>query len=115
MSIKRHEQGEILSTVVEYNGVVYLCGMVSDDLELDIKCQTADCLRQIDEALAMAGTDKSKILTATVYITDMSQKPKMNEAWKAWLGDGGRPTRACVQVTLASPKELVEIVVSAAK
>lgn len=115
MSIVRHESGEILSSAVEYNGVVYLCGMVSDDLSLDMKGQTEDCLRQIDETLALAGTDKSKLLTATIYITDIAQKPKMNEAWTAWLGKNGRPTRACIQVTLASSKELVEIVVSAAK
>ncbi len=115
MNIKRHDSGDILSTAVEYNGIVFLCGMVADNLDADIKGQTEDCLKQIDEALAMCGTDKTKLLSATVYITDISQKPKMNEAWTAWLGKNGRPTRACIQVTLASPRELVEIVVSAAK
>ena len=75
----------------------------------------AQVLKKIDGYLAQAGTDKSKLLSATVYVADMSQKPMMNEAWQAWLSPGNHPTRACVCTGLGSPETLVEIVVTAAK
>jgi enamine deaminase RidA (YjgF/YER057c/UK114 family) len=75
--------------------------------------QTRDTLGALDEALALAGTSKSRILTATVYITDMKQKPEMNRAWDEWVDRASPPQRACVCVTLEEG-DLVEIVVVAA-
>lgn len=115
MTIEHLDSGEILSQAVEHGGVVYVCGLTPDDLTADVLGQTEQVLAKIDDRLAQCGTDKSKLLAATVYLTDITQKPEMNEAWKAWLGDLQRPTRACVGVTLGTPDTLVEIVVSAAK
>lgn len=115
MAIEHLESGEILSQAVAYNGVVYVCGLTADNLKLDVRAQTEQVLRKIDDRLAKCGTDKSKLLTATIYLTRMDDKPAMNEAWKAWLGPLERPTRACVGTALGSPDTLVEIVVSAAK
>jgi enamine deaminase RidA (YjgF/YER057c/UK114 family) len=115
MAIKHLDSGEILSQAVEHNGVVYVCGLTADDLSADARGQTEQVLRKIDDRLAKCGTDKSKLLAATIYLTDINQKPAMNEAWKAWLGPLKRPTRACVGAALGTPDTLVEIVVSAEK
>jgi enamine deaminase RidA (YjgF/YER057c/UK114 family) len=115
MSITRHDLNEQMSKVVEHNGVVYVAGQTANDNSVGMKEQTEQVLAKIDGFLAKAGTDKSKLLAATVYIADMSQKPAMNEAWNAWVDQQNPPTRACVAVELGSPQTLVEIVVSAAK
>lgn len=115
MSITRHDPNDIMSKVVEHNGVVYVSGQTADDNSVGMKEQTEQVLAKIDGFLTKGGTDKSKLLAATVYISDMSQKPAMNEAWQEWLSPGNHPTRACVAVELGSPKTLVEIVVNAAK
>lgn len=115
MSIKRIETGPIMSRVVEHNGVVYLCGLTADDQSVSIKGQTEQILSKIEKYLAAAGTGKSKLLTATVYLSDMSLKPAMNEVWQVWLDAKNPPTRACVGTALGTPQTLVEIVVSAAK
>lgn len=115
MSIKRTEVGPIMSRVVEHNGVVHVCGLTADDQSVDVKGQTEQILAKIDRYLASASTNKSKLLTATVYLSDMSMKMPMNEVWQAWIDPANPPTRACVGTTLGTPATLVEIVVSAAK
>jgi len=115
MSIERHEVTEHLSRVVEHNGIVYVAGTTATDKSVGMKEQTDQVLTKIDSYLAKCGTNKSKLLSATVYIADMAQKPAMNEAWNAWIDNKNPPTRACVAVELGSPKTLVEIVVTAAK
>ena len=115
MSINRHDISQTMSKVVEHNGVVYVAGLTADDNSVGMKEQTEQILAKIDGYLAQGGTDKSKLLTATIYITDMSQKPAMNDAWHAWVDPKNPSTRACVAVELGSPQTLVEIVVSAAK
>jgi enamine deaminase RidA (YjgF/YER057c/UK114 family) len=115
MSITRHDLNQTMSKVVEHNGVVYVAGNTADDNSVGMKEQTAQVLAKIDGYLAKAGTDKSKLLTATVYISDMSQKPAMNDAWHEWVDPQNPPTRACVCAGLGAPETLVEIVVSAAK
>jgi enamine deaminase RidA (YjgF/YER057c/UK114 family) len=115
MSINRHDLNETMSKVVEHNGVVYVAGNTADDNSVGMKEQTEQVLAKIDGFLAKAGTDKSKLLAATVYVSDMSQKPAMNEAWSAWIDRDNPPTRACVAVELGHPNTLVEIVVNAAK
>ena len=115
MSITRHDSNPLMSRAVEHNGVVYVAGLTADDRSVGMKEQTEQVLAKIDGYLAKCGTDKSKLLTAMIYITDMSQKPAMNEVWTAWVDPDNKSTRACVCVELDGPTTLVEIVVTAAK
>lgn len=114
MTITRKRVGPKLSRIVEHAGIVYLCGQVANDYDGDITEQTKQTLARIDEHLAEAGTDKSKMLSATVYLADISQAATMNEVWNAWLSECEPPARTCVQATLAKPTMLVEITVTAA-
>ena len=115
MSIERQEISGHLSKVVEHNGTVYVAGTTADDKTVGMKQQTEQVLKKIDGLLARSGTNKSKLLSSTVFISDMKQKEAMNEAWMAWIDRKNPPTRACVAVELGSPTTLVEIVVTAAK
>src|SRR3979409_2522488 len=115
MSIERHDLSGHLSKVVEHNGTVYIAGTTAEDKSAGMKQQTEEVLAKIDGLLGKSGTSKSKLLSATVYISDMGQKAAMNEAWLAWIDRKNPPTRACVAVELGSPTTLVEIVVTAAK
>ncbi|MEM9682577.1 MAG: RidA family protein, partial [Pseudomonadota bacterium] len=107
--------GEWLSKTVEHNGVVYVCGLTADDRSASMKDQTVEILGKIDAALAKAGTDKTRLLTAMIYLSDMSKKAEMNEAWIAWMDPNNPPARATVGTVLGTPDTLIEIVVSAAK
>jgi enamine deaminase RidA (YjgF/YER057c/UK114 family) len=115
MPITRHEGSEILSKVVEANGFVFTAGVVADDVSQDVKGQTQQILKEIDRLLAKCGTDKSKAVSATIWVTDIRNRDKMNEAWNAWTGGKNLPGRACIQAALADPRMLVEIAVTAAK
>lgn len=115
MPIKRHEPSKIYSRVVEANGFVFTSGIVAEALTGDVKAQTADVLKQIDHLLKAGGTDKSKLVQATIWLTDIRLRDAMNEAWIAWTGGKDLPTRACVEAKLADPKMLVEIQVVAMK
>ena len=115
MSVERHDLSGHLSKVVEHNGTVYVAGTTAEDKSVGMKQQTEQVLAKIDQLLARSGTNKSKLLSATVYISDMAQKASMNEAWLAWIDLKNPPTRACVAVELGTPTTLVEIVVTAAK
>lgn len=114
--IKRLHGGARMSQIVIHNQTVYLAGQVDEtDSHGPVDQQTRVILSQIDQLLAEAGTDKSKLLTATIYLTEMSQFGLMNQAWEAWVSPGNTPTRATVGVTeLAGDAYQVEIVVSAA-
>ena len=113
MSVQHLDSGEYLSQATIHNGIAYVCGQTASDCDADIKGQTAETLAKIDDRLAKCGTDKSKILMATIYLSDMSMKADMNEVWIDWVGDLQRPARACVGAPLG-PGVLVEIVVNAA-
>lgn len=113
--VRVNPMGGKLSDAVEYNGLIYLAGQVADDLKGDMKAQTENVLRQIDALLAKCGSDKSRILTATVYVNDMKVKPQMDEAWMAWVDRSNPPARATVQAQLGSPDTLVEIMCTAAR
>ena len=115
MSIKRHEPSKIYSKVVEANGFVFTAGIVAEDVKQDAKGQTQQILREIDRLLKIGGSDKSKLVSATIWVTDIRNREAMNEAWNAWTGGDNLPGRACVQATLADPRMLVEIAVVAAK
>src|SRR6185503_18050503 len=101
------------SRIVEHDGLVYTVATAREKSP-SMRAQTADALARLDENLAAAGSAKSRILTATVYIADMKRKAEMNEAWLAWIDPANAPQRACLGVELEG-QDLVEIVVVAAK
>ncbi|MDI4634159.1 RidA family protein [Pelomonas sp. V22] len=113
-SIERFDVGARLSEMAVHNGVAYLAGQVPEDATADITGQTAQVLAAIDKLLARAGSDKSKILMAQIFITDVKEFPGMNAAWDAWVAAGNAPPRATVVAQLARPEWKVEIVVKAA-
>ncbi|WAC72639.1 RidA family protein [Roseateles sp. SL47] len=113
-NIERFDVGARLSEMAVHNGVVYLAGQVPEDATQDIKGQTTQVLGMIDRLLARAGTDKTRILRAQLYIKDLADLPGMNEAWDAWVPAGHTPPRATVQAHLAKPEWKIEIVVTAA-
>ena len=115
MSIVRHDQSSILSQAVVHGDTVYLAGVVAKNLDADVKGQTKEVLGEIDRLLGKCGSDKSKILSATIWVTDIRNRAPMNEVWTAWVDTKNMPARACVEAALADPKALVEIMVVAAK
>jgi enamine deaminase RidA (YjgF/YER057c/UK114 family) len=115
MTIKRHEPSKIYSKVVEANNFVYTAGIVADDITQDIKGQTQQVLKEIDRLLKLCGTDKAKVVSATIWVPDIRLRDAMNEAWIAWTGGENMPGRACIEAKLADPRMLVEIAVIAAK
>ena len=115
MSIKRHQPGKILSAAAEHNGVVYVAGQVAEDLTQGVKGQTEQVLKKIDAILAAAGTGKSNLLSANVWVTDIRNRDEMNAAWSAWIDPANPPARATVEAKLADPRMLVEIMVTCAK
>jgi len=115
MSIARHDPSSILSNAVVYRDTVYLAGVVSKDLGKDVKGQTKEILDEIDRLLAKCGSSKSKVLSATIWVTDIRNRAPMNEVWSAWVDPKNLPARACVEAKLADPRALVEIMVVAAK
>ena len=116
MAIERHDVGPRMSKAVVHGNTVYLAGIVADNPKgKSVKEQTQDILRQIEGFLTKAGTDKSKLLSANIWITDMAEFAEMNAVWDAWVAPGNTPARATVQARLASPDYKVEIMVVAAK
>ena len=112
--IKRLETGKRMSQAVVHGSTVYLAGQVADDTKADVTGQTRQVLGSIDRLLAAAGSDKSRILAATVYLSDIGTFAAMNAAWEAWVAPGHTPARATVEAALAAPEYKVEIVVIAA-
>lgn len=115
MTIKRHEPKGILSSVVEANGFVFVAGITPKTLTKDIKGQTQEVIDEIDRLLKVGGTDKSKIVSATIWVADIRHRDGMNEIWTAWNGGKDLPVRACIEAKLADPRMLVEIQVTAVK
>ena len=112
--IQRFEIGPRLSEMAVHNGTVYLAGQVPDDTSVNIQGQTRQVLEAIDALLAQAGSDKSKILHAQIFLPDLQDFAGMNEVWEGWVVPGHTPTRATVQAALANPKWKLEIVITAA-
>jgi len=112
MSIKRIQTGPRMSQVVIHGNTVYTAGQVASGAT--VTEQTSAILAQIDALLAEAGSDKSKLLSATIWITDMANFAEMNAVWDAWVSQGNTPARACVESKLATPDFLVEVGVIAA-
>jgi enamine deaminase RidA (YjgF/YER057c/UK114 family) len=103
-----------MSQAVVHGDTVYLAGQVADDPKADIATQTRQVLRSIDRLLAAAGTDKTRILLANIFLKDIGNFGEMNKVWDAWVAQGHAPARATVQSALATPKYQVEIVITAA-
>ncbi|MFT8958113.1 MAG: RidA family protein [Gluconobacter oxydans] len=112
--ISRHLEEERLAGVVVHNGLAYLAGQVADDASLDTEGQTVDILRQIDALLASLGTDKSRVLSVQIFLTDIGEIGAMNRAWDAWLDAANKPARATVEAKLAVPEWRVEMTAIAA-
>lgn len=112
--VQRFDVGARMSEMAVHNGVCYLAGQVAVEGEPDIEGQTREVLANIDALLARAGTDKSKILRAEIFLATMADFAGMNRVWEAWVVPNHTPPRATVQATLAKPEWRVEIVVTAA-
>lgn len=112
--VQRFDVGTRLSEMAVHNGTVWLAGQVPADATQDIGGQTRQVLVAIDALLARAGTDKTKIVMAQIFLADLADFPGMNAAWEAWVPAGNAPPRATVQAKLAKPEWKVEIVVTAA-
>lgn len=113
-SIQRYHVGPRLCETVVHNNTVYLAGQIAEDLAKDALGQTEEVLACIDRLLAEVGSDKSKILQVTIFLSDMADYDAMNQAWSAWVQAGHTPARATVQAKLADPRYLVEMTVIAA-
>ena len=115
MTIERIETKTRMSRIVKHNGTIYLCGQVCKDATKGIREQTSSMLEKVDELLISAGSDRKHILSATIYVKDMSYFSEMNEVWDNWVPEGYAPARACVAAPMARDVLLVEISVIAAE
>ncbi len=114
MSVRRIDVGPRMSQAVVHGNTVYLAGQVAADPKADVTGQTEQILGQIDKLLKEAGTDKTKILSANVWLADIKTFADMNKAWDAWVPKGNTPARATVEAKLAAPEYKVEIACIAA-
>ena len=112
--VQRFEAGPRMSEMTVHNGVCYLAGQVAADGAQDIGGQTQQVLDAIDALLKQAGTDKTKVLRAQIFLASVADFPGMNAVWDKWVVAGHTPARATVQAVLARPEWKVEIVVTAA-
>ena len=115
MSITRIKSGPRMSQAVVHGNTVYLAGQVAANAEgTTVTEQTREILQQIDALLAAAGTDKSKLLQASIFIVDLATFPEMNAVWDGWVSPGNTPCRTTIEAKLASPNYKIEIAVIAA-
>ena len=114
MTIARYHIGPRMSQMVIHGDTIYLAGQVASDPAADITTQTRQVLDKIDALLKEAGSNKSKILTAQVWLASIGNFAQMNTVWDAWVAEGNSPARACIEARLANPNYLVEIGVIAA-
>ena len=112
--ITRQHSNQRMSQLVSYKGQVFTAGQVAKDPSEDVAGQTRQILAQIEALLADAGSDKSRLLNATIWLSDIRYFQAMNEVWDAWVDQDNPPARACVESRLARPELLVEIQVIAA-
>ncbi|MGC4028008.1 MAG: RidA family protein [Steroidobacteraceae bacterium] len=114
MTIKRIESSARMSQAVVANGFVFLAGQIAPEPSgADVESQTLQVLGEIDRLLAAAGTDKSRVVSATIYLADIGTFAAMNRAWESWVVAGAQPARATVEAKLAAPEFRVEIQVVA--
>ena len=115
MSITRQHTNSRMSQLVIHGDTVYLAGQVANDSSANITVQTDQVLAKIDALLAEAGSNKSNILSAQIWLTSIGHYSEMNKVWDAWVPEGDAPARACIEARLASPDLLVEIGIVAAR
>ena len=116
MAIERHENGPRMSRVVVHNDTVYLAGLTADKtVGESIAAQTREILDKIDALLKRGGTDKSKLLQATIWLQDIRTVDEFNKVWDAWVVAGSGPARACIEARLQSPAKGIEIQVTAGR
>jgi enamine deaminase RidA (YjgF/YER057c/UK114 family) len=113
-TLQRFDVGPRMSEMAVHNGVAYLAGQVADDATQDISGQTRQVLAAIDALLARAGSDKTRILRAQIFLADLGDFAAMNAVWESWVVAGHTPPRATVQAALAKPQWKIEVVVTAA-
>lgn len=113
-AMNRYDTGPRFSEMIVHNGIAYLTGQVAEDASLDIRGQTRQALEAIDRLLERAGTNRTRILSAQVFLPDLADFDAMNEVWEAWVPAGQAPSRATVQAYLTDPRWRVEILVTAA-
>lgn len=114
--IERIEPGPRMSEATIYGDRIYTCGIVAGDAAgKSVRAQTADILAQLDDLLARAGSDKTRILKANIWLADISTFSEMNAAWDAWAAPNQTPARATVEAKLAAPEYGVEIMVEAVR
>ena len=114
MSIKRIDTNKLMSKAVVSGDTVYLSGLTASDRSQDVKGLCKQILDTVDKYLAQAGTDKSKILVAQIWLTDIGTWADMNEVWVDWIDPANPPARATVEAKLAVPDLYIEIMVTAA-
>jgi enamine deaminase RidA (YjgF/YER057c/UK114 family) len=112
--IQRFDVGPRMSEMAIHNGTVYLAGQIAEDASQGIEGQTQQVLNAIDALLARAGSSKTRILRAQIFLADLADFASMNKVWEAWVVSGHTPPRATVQAALARPEWKIEIVVTAA-
>lgn len=112
MSIRRMDVGQRMSDVVIHNDTIYLSGLVGEGDS--VAAQARDILAKVDRLLEKAGSDKSKLLQAVIWLTDISTFAEMNSVWDAWIDKANPPARATVEAKLAVAKYRIEIMVTAA-
>ncbi|GJF32118.1 hypothetical protein KNE206_48180 [Kitasatospora sp. NE20-6] len=112
--IQRFGTGARMSEAVVHNGTVYLAGQVAGDITQDVEGQTKQVLAAVDALLAEAGSDRTKVLRAEIYLADIKDFAEMNAAWDTWVPAGATPARATFEAQLYRPEVRVEIVVTAA-
>jgi enamine deaminase RidA (YjgF/YER057c/UK114 family) len=115
MAIQRYHVGKRLADMVVHGSTIYLAGQVADDVKADVTGQARQVLAHIDRLLAEAGSDKTKILSATIYLLDIADFAAMNAVWEAWVPQGQTPARATVQARLAAPEYKIEVQLIAAR
>ncbi|WP_218511911.1 RidA family protein [Variovorax sp. dw_308] len=114
MNIQRFKVGQRLSKIAVHAGVAYLSGQVPQDPSMDIEGQTRSVLQQIDNLLAEAGSDKSRILQCQIFLANIKDIDAMNIVWDAWVAADNAPPRATVEAKLGNPAWKIEIVLTAA-
>ena len=115
MTIQRFHVGPRLSEMAVCNNTIYLAGQVADDPSQDIAGQTKQVLAKIDKLLAEVGSDKTRILSATIYVAAIADFPEINAVWDGWVVQGHTPPRATVEAKLAKPAYKVELQIVAAR
>ena len=116
MAIKRVNAGPRMSSAVVHGNTVYLAGLTAEaTVGKSVGEQTTEILAKIDGLLKQGGTDKSKLLQATIWLQDIRVVDEFNKVWDAWVVAGSGPARACIEARLQSPAKMIEIMVTAAR